>query len=211
MKGLLLKDLYMVKAYFRSFIIVIAVFMAVSLFDPGNSFMLFYPMILVGTIPFSLISYDERSKWTQYCDALPISRKQVVSARYLTTSIFVLSVFILTAIVQLFAPSFSIEAYLSMLSLLLLAGLLCPSILLPLTFHFSVERSRFIYYFIIGALCAMSLIVTDRLDYGTDILASGDGPFISPLGLTALFPLIAIVLFVLSWLISIRIYQNREL
>ena len=62
MKGLILKDLYMMKHYCKSYLIIAIVFLIVSLSDTvANMFFLFYPCMLCGIIPINLLGYDERS------------------------------------------------------------------------------------------------------------------------------------------------------
>ena len=65
MKGLILKDIYMMMKYCRAYLLIIIVFTAVSFVDNGNLFLVFYPTILCGMIPVNLLSYDERSRWLQ--------------------------------------------------------------------------------------------------------------------------------------------------
>ena len=201
MKGLILKDLYMVKSYLRVFLILIVAFTLLSAFSAENAFFLFYPVILAGTIPFSLLAYDERSKWNQYCDALPVSRKTAVSARYIISCIFFLPVFLLIALLQRISPAFQPETYVFNLSLLVVMGLLTPTILLPLTFRFGVEKGRLFYYFIIGAFCALSAAAADISQLFSNFSST---PFF-------LLPVVTVALFALSWLISIRIYQRKVL
>ena len=83
MKGLLLKDLYMMKSYCRSYLLIAVVFTAVSLIGKDNMFFMFYPCLLCGMIPVNLLAYDERSRFIRYGDTLPYKRAQIVSAKYL--------------------------------------------------------------------------------------------------------------------------------
>ena len=83
MKGLLLKDWYMMKKYCRMYIFIAAVFIAVSLVNNGNMFFVFYPCLLCGMIPVNLLGYDERSRWMQYSGTMPYTKTQIVSGKYL--------------------------------------------------------------------------------------------------------------------------------
>ena len=201
MKGLILKDLYMVKSYLRAFLILMVAFVLLSTFSQDNAFFLFYPIILAGSMPFTLIAYDERSKWNQYCTALPVSRKAIVSARYIIALLFFLAVFVLAALLQPFSPAFTPEGYTLTLSLLVVMGLLTPTILLPLTFRFGVEKGRLFYYVIIGAFCALSATASDISKLFGKVSSA---PIL-------LLPIVVIILFALSWLLSIRIYQHKEI
>ena len=83
MKGLLLKDLYLAAKHCRAFLLVAVVFLGVSFAGDENIFFIVYPTLITSMIPMTLISYDERDRWTQYSAALPYSRGQLVSSKYL--------------------------------------------------------------------------------------------------------------------------------
>lgn len=83
MKGLLLKDYYMLLKYCRPYALIVLIFGACSLADGGNLFMLAYPAVLCGINSVSLLAYDEKSRWQQYCETMPYTRKQVVDSKYL--------------------------------------------------------------------------------------------------------------------------------
>ena len=83
MKGLLLKDFYLAWRYCRILLILVVVFIALSWAGEGSMFFLFYPIILVSMIPVTLLGYDERDRWMGYSAALPYTRGQLVSAKYL--------------------------------------------------------------------------------------------------------------------------------
>ena len=83
MKGLLLKDWYMMKKYCRYHLFVSIGFIILSMMSSGNMFFVFYPCLLAGMIPVNLLGYDERSRWTEYVGTLPYTKTQIVSAKYL--------------------------------------------------------------------------------------------------------------------------------
>ena len=83
MKGLLLKDWYMMKQYCRTYPVIAVAFMALSLVDSDNLFFVFYPCLLCGMIPVILLGYDERSGWVQYSGTMPYTKIQIVSEKYL--------------------------------------------------------------------------------------------------------------------------------
>ena len=74
MKGLLLKDWYMMKMYCKSYHFIAVVFVALSLVSNGNMFFVFYPCLLCGMIPVNLLGYDERSRWMQYSGTMPFTK-----------------------------------------------------------------------------------------------------------------------------------------
>ena len=83
MKGLLLKDWYMMKKYCRAYPMIAAVFIAASFFNNDDLFFVFYPCLISGMVPVNLLAYDEADKWEVYCGTLPCSRKDFVTAKYM--------------------------------------------------------------------------------------------------------------------------------
>ena len=83
MKGLLLKDFYLSWRYCRAFLVIVAVFLAVSFVGEDNVFFMIYPIMIASVIPMTLLSYDEHDKWTSYSGTLPYTRTQLVSSKYL--------------------------------------------------------------------------------------------------------------------------------
>ena len=144
MKGLLLKDFYMIQKYCRSFILILAVFLAVSCFGEDNTFFVVYAVLIAGMIPVTLISYDEREKWNIYCETLPYTRAKQVSAKYLIGFMFEFSMLaIATAIEAYRMQSFGAFALgeLVTFSLMMLAvGLLGPALIMPFIFCFGAEK-----------------------------------------------------------------------
>ena len=98
MKGLLLKDWYMVKTYCRAYLLIAVVFIALSFFSDNNMFFVFYPCLLCGMIPVNLLAYDERSRWTQYSGTLPYTKTQIVSGKYLIGLFAQLAILIATGV-----------------------------------------------------------------------------------------------------------------
>lgn len=203
MKALFLKDLYMAKSYMRSIFVMAAVFLLASVWAGDNVFMIVYPMVVACMIPTSLISYDEKFRWDKYCAVMPFTRAQMVSVKYLFALLSGLLFFVFTAIVQGFRllPENG-ERYFSLLSMLLVIGLAGPALFLPIIFKLGSEKGRLAYYFEIGFICAVSLL----LPYDRIMTAP-----VNAVPLPLLLVLVSIALFALSWLLSIQFYKKRSL
>ena len=207
MKGLLRKDLYMTAAYFRVFLVLLGVFLVVG-FLPAvqeNTFFVVYPMLIGMMLPVSLISYDERFHWNRSCDAMPCSRAQVVSAKYLLTLISVLLIFALTMLGQAvrLGAAGRLGELSSFVPLLLLLGFVGPSLLLPIIFRLGAEKGRLAYFVAVGVVVAGGV----GLSTGADSpLAPGRASLPIPLAVLG-----CLGVFALSWLLSIKLYETREL
>ncbi len=201
MKGLLLKDLYMIKTYFRTFIAIAIIFIICSFWGGGNIFLIVYPMIVLSMLSMSLLSYDEKFRWNIYCDALPCTRAQAVSEKYIICLLCITAMVIPIALGQLIRIDVrgeSMSEFFGILAVLLTIGFAGPSLMMPVVFKLGAEKGRIAYYIIIGAICALAFILPKSAlgSAGTSL---------------ALLPLLAVAAFGVSWLLSIRFYQKREL
>lgn len=204
MKGLLRKDLHMLWSYYRLFLLMIPLFLAASYFQRDNFFFVIYPSVLVGILPVSIISYEERSKWNYYCQTLPIPRWQVVVEKYLLGGIGALIVTGLSMVVQFFifreSTPFDVQGYLASIAFLIGFGFLSPALLLPVIFRLGTEKGRLAYYLLIGFACASGGLLAS-------ISSDWKLPRLSSLTLAA----VSLVLFIGSCILSIHIYNKREL
>jgi len=211
MKGLLLKDLYMMKKYCRAYLIIAVVFIAVSFASSENLFFIFYPCLLCGMIPVNLLGYDERSRWCLYSETMPYTRKQIVSGKYLiglmTQGATILVSGIVQAIRLQMRGSFRFGDYLAMMLLLLILSMISSSITLPFMFKKGVEKGRIAYSVMIGVVCAMSILFANLFAkrFGEQVLAASLLPVLPTICL------IGIALYALSWYLSVVFYQKREL
>ena len=205
MKGLIRKDLYMLWRYGRTLLLISVAFLVFStLSDGDNFFFVVYPVLFGGILPVTLISYEERDGWNRRCDTMPVSRRTVVSERYLMTLGCFLLLYLLTLAVHgaVLIPRGKGSLVLQMAALLPSFGLAAPAIMLPVTLRWGVEKGRLAYYVILGLIIAAGLILFDSL---TDMNASVSAP-----GLWAVLG-VSLLIFALSWLLSLRLYEKREL
>jgi len=208
MKGLLLKDLYMMKNYCKSYLFLVIIFIAVSFVGDTNLFFIFYPCMLCGMIPVNLLGYDERSRWLQYSETMPYTKGQIVSGKYLIglgTQIAMISIVgIAQAIRMSHGGTFVLGEYLVLMMLLVILSLLASSITFPFMFKLGVEKGRMAYYIMIGVVCAGSII-------SSNLLSDKFRTVIKPNGILPIICLVGIGIYALSWYLSIVFYRNREI
>lgn len=202
MKALLLKDWYQIKGYCRSALLIAALFAGISLFYGENFFFVTYPVALMSLLPVTLLSYDERSHWNSFCAALPCSREQVVSSKYLLGLLLtlptILVMLILCGIRMTASGTFLWSDLLGLADGLLILGLCSFSLCMPLLLRFGVEKGRFFYYIVIGFTCASGFILGD---------VNPSFPYLA-------FPVIVLLcasLYALSWRVSVGIYGKKEI
>lgn len=209
MKGLLLKDFYMAKKHLRAWVFMMAAFIAVSCFNPETTFFVFYPCMLSGMVPVSLLGYDERGKWDVYAGTLPCSRAQQVSAKYLVGLMIHGAVLVLTAVGQGITMAatgvFHWSEYLALLGMLVILGLVSASMTLPFMFKYGVEKGRMAYYVMVAVVCGTSALMPQVL---TPEIMQQQVSFNAVLSVAVL---VVIGLYALSWWLSIRFYEKREM
>ncbi len=205
MKGLLLKDLMMMLKYGRLTLLACLIFSLAGWLGEPNLFMMLYPVIIGSVMAQSLISYDERSGWDRYCDALPVSRAQVVTGKYLI-ALLVFAVFFVLGIAGQWISGLrgGGQAIPTAIALLASGGLLVPAVLLPFTFRFGMEKGRIVYLLTVGLSLG-----------GFATLGAVKGTNLSGLNMTgsvaAGLLAAAVIAFIISWRLSIILYKNREL
>lgn len=206
MKGLLLKDLYQLIKYCKMFFLIDVVFLASSFFLEESAMFVNFPVIFSGILPLTLLSYDERTGWSNYCGTLPYSEKQIVSAKYL----FGLIIQLLTVIVVIgavYVRGFVFDGYdfienLSVIGIIFMISLLCPALCLPFCFKFGTEKGRIAYFIIIALLMALCMSFYDKLGGEGQIITKDSSGFLLPiLGGIA-------VLYVVSWIVSVPLLKS---
>ena len=208
MKGLLLKDWYMMKKYCRSYLLIVIVFIAVSLFSNDNMFFVFYPCLLCGMIPVNLLGYDERSRWMQYSGTLPYTKAQIVCGKYLIGLLTQLTILVTTGVVQavkmIIVHNFVSGDFVVLMLLMLIVSTFTSSIFLPFVFKLGVEKGRTAYYIMIGFVCGASVLASSILR----------GKFMSEIQPNLILALLAIVgigVYILSWYLSVMFFRKREI
>ena len=208
MKGLLLKDWYMVKKYCRAYLLIAIVFIAISFFSNDNMFFVFYPCLLCGMIPVNLLAYDERSHWMQYSGTLPYTKTQIVSGKYLIGLLAQLTVLAATGIahgVKMYAAgNFVLGDFAVLMLLMLIVSTLSSSICLPFVFKLGVEKGRTAYYVMVGFVCGASVLASS-------ILRGQLMGEIQPDLILSLLAIVGISVYILSWYLSVVFFKKREI
>ena len=199
MKGLLLKDWYLTLKYLRMLILISLLFAAMSVFSPENGFFRIYPAVMFAMIPVSLYSYDDREKWTVYAQAFPVSRAQYVTGKYLFGALGMAALVALLTVLYLISGA---EGFVGAVTLSLVLGLGSASLMLPILFRFGAEKGRIAYLIFIGVICGGGAALS--------LAAPPEGGAAMPTPSLALCAGM-IVLYILSWRLSVALYQKREL
>ena len=149
MKGLVYKDYLHIRRLIPSLLIGFLVFGAVNtLFDyTSSSGALIYIAIACTNITFTLFSLDGSCSWSHFAIASPVSRKQIVMARFISIYSMLLALMAIVSPVTilldlLVLQSFNIGAFLSTLVVGLAFGMIMSSIQMAMIYRFGIEKIR---------------------------------------------------------------------
>lgn len=189
-------------------------------------FCLFMPMWSIGfgivmpaligyILTYSIMAYEERSKVELMTAAMPVSRKEMCTSRYIESIIYLIGGCIVAQIGLWFnfitQQHMVIEEILKMLPIMLavtfLVGAIYNSVILPVIFYFGTIKARyylmFSYIFIfVGANTISNLGLVDQ----------GIVEYINKLGdiMPILMPIIGMVIYYISYRISLNIWQKKD-
>ena len=204
MKGLIRKDFYLLWSYCRLMPLFLLGFIIFSVFssDGDAPFFIYYPCILSSVMPVNLLAYDDAEHWLTYCDTLPVTRRQYVCGKYIMSLICGGTIFLLSAIAAVIRlcrnGAFCPADLTDQLAVLTTISLLSSALVMPPIFKFGAQKGRIVFIGVIGIFCGLAAIL--------------DTPDLSGVSLPiALLPILAMVIFAVSWLLSIRFYEKREI
>ncbi len=207
MKALLLKEFLLLRMYKIWFIILIAVFGLFGIFVPyGSLFIPFYLSIAVC----GNINNDEKSKWTIYSHSLPFERKEYVFAKYISAFIIALAGVVIIVVTALISSLFDHSLYNIELLFFLCAvsvgiSLVPLSVYLPFAYRFNSQVGGIvlaIVYF--GAIMCLPVV------FITCIMGEMLG-VVHAISTSLIAMAVIIAIFLLSWFISVKIYEKRDL
>ena len=208
MKALIYKDLLTLWKNLRNYLLMCVIFQVASIAGEDFEFMRFYPLILVASLPHTLLAYDERSGWEKYALTMPLGRKKLVGSKYLVGLLLIGGSFLLAAVTGLVRSwregFFDPFDYWFELCVLLTLGVSVMGVALPMSFRLGTEKGRManmVCYGILGAALVLVVLLGDKL--GLSQMSLNEWVIVPFLVLPA-------VVLPVSWALSVRWYEKRE-
>lgn len=214
MKGLLIKDLQLIKKQKQFFGLCAVISIIFTLYYDNTIFIIGYMTTMLSLISISTISYDQHGNGMSFLMTLPASRSDYVKEKYLLmllTTGASLAVSILLILIRFFLKYLPFEE--GQLSGALLTSVLCAvlmhSVMIPLHLKFEAEKSRLAIIVGMGvvyviAFAGVSLIKHFHIDVDA-ILQKADPVLASVLLFVILAGFMA-----LSFLISLRVIKRKD-
>ena len=208
MKGLLIKDLKLMKnnAMFLLMVIFISIACAAGMKNPF--FALGYATALISIVSVNTIAYDEYDNGMAHLFSLPFSRKTYVKE--------VVGITIATMIslgVSLFLDEhYGIKDWLGILSLSLFCVVLIQGVVIPVRMKFDSEKHKMAMLIVFGAMAAVvggAFAIAEAC--GIDLDAFFDGLLITRAWHTfAVVIFLGGILLLISYKLSVRFMEKRE-
>ena len=206
MKGLVKKDLLILQKNSKMLLILLVVYFICSLKSDGiESFLLPF---MTAVFCISTFSYDEFNKWDAYAVTLPGSRSSIVKAKYTVGLLTVLVSFGLTIVLSLILGAIrnNIDLGATILySLIGIAtGLIIIALIFPLIIKFGLEKGRISIMIASFGFSALVMLVGSIVKAPKALVG-----FLEKY-LAYMLPIIAVLLFIGSYLLAKRIYAKKE-
>ncbi|PPK81082.1 ABC-2 family transporter [Lacrimispora xylanisolvens] len=216
MKGLLIKDLLLLKNQQRFFLLIFFMSAGMLLVGVNSVFVINYVTLIFTMFTLSSISYDEFDNGYAFLFTLPITRNQYAAEKYVFGFVTGGSACIIVTVIALImnfvrGGAGTLELLITAL-LYLFMSLLFMAVVVPVQLKFGTEKGRIVLIFIIGLIFAAGFIVvkaakTFQLDLSTVIAALTSfaaGPVITVLLLISLAAVYG------SYLISVNIMKKKQ-
>ena len=210
MKGLILKDLAIVKTQLKSMIIVFAVVIFMMFMGQNTNFVVMYSNILFMMFGVTTLSYDAFENGYAFLFTLPVTRKLYVKEKYVFSLGCLLVGFLVSLGVLGFTAITTKTFDISLAVGYMFGGIIFLSIMLPIDFKFGPEKARVAMIIVILILVSTGYALVeaakklDLLKYLANIPEIGVASVLGILGVIAFSVLFA------SYKISCKIICKKE-
>ncbi len=209
MLGLIKKDFLLIKANLKSMIIIFVIYIMLAF---QGTFDATFIIPLIGIILFlSTFSYDDFNNWNSYAVTLPNGRKNVVRAKYIASTILMIILAVVAfsigiGISYIKTNSINLDEIISSLMGTMLSSVIIVSLLYPIVFKFGATNGRIILFAVVFGIAGIGTLIARFIDMAPiiNIINKLDNY------LLIVIPIIYIILLGISYLISSKIYQNKE-
>lgn len=221
MRGMLIKDLRLMKNQGRTLFLMILVVGGVmsGLLNVGPTFIVGYITIIFSLFTVSTVSYDEFDNCYLFLMTLPVTRKNYVNEKYLFALLSIIFAWctgiVLGIILMIVQPSGEVDAadwFGTCLGYIFTAWIFV-SVMLPLRLKFDAEKARYANLIMIAAVAIAAFLISNALEYVPAKIVEPGKEWFSGLGtggILGLFAVVTALVVVISYLCSRHIMAKKE-
>lgn len=163
MKSMILKDIYNIRHNSRSMVLVLAVLAAAFIPSSGAVSFVYIASVMCSMMIITTFAFDDNSGWNRYAAVMPVSRNEIVMAKFIVLAIFSAAGALAGAVIALIGSMIINGGMLSDAGDILCSvpaaaviAVFFGSISIPLVFRFGAEKSRaliFAAYLVPAGVC----------------------------------------------------------
>lgn len=207
MKGLLIKDLLILKKYTYTILFVLIIGIIAGTKD--ISFIAGYIILFLSVISMSTISYDEANHGLLTLFSLPISKAEYVKEKYVFSWIVAFVGFLFTLLLSLFNMKTFQDSFLAVL-VILSTGILLLSFSLPFQLKYGNEKGRIVLFVTIFFFIFLAIFLDEFLINWVNTFEKTIQQ-INPNILSLMMFLVSMLIYWISMKVSIRIYNKKQI
>lgn len=207
MKGLIFKDFVNIKSQLKMYIIFVAGFFVFGLVSGATEVLSALMPMLAVLIPITAVAYDDLSGWNGFALSMPVSRADLVTARYLFTEMIMVVMAVITC-TEYIAVSRNIGEAVMTTVLLYAVSNLMFAVIMPIILKFGVQKARAIFMVIAAGAAALIVWLS-----GDRASAIGDAVLSVKLNDAVIFAIAlagSLLLVFISMKLSQGIYRHKD-
>lgn len=218
MKGLLIKDIKLMKTQKNFFLYILVIVIASMILEKEITAALAFLSFLMSLLVLTTFSYDDFDHGYSFLMTLPITRKQYVTEKYFLALLLCLGSWLLGVILAAFVSQ--LKEIMSIQDLLLASTMILPFIILlqaitiPLQLKFGAEKGRIVLIVTFGAIAIIGMLMTrmSKALFGIDLVQLFNA--LTTLDMTKLiilFFVTSLICLMISYKITHVIMKHKEL
>ena len=216
MKGLLVKDLKLLKNMMRIMLIIIVFSVAFSTMGENLFFSMGYVSVFVAIFSVSTISYDEYDNGFAYLFSFPFERKQYVQEKYIFGLGMIIAGVFFSGIIsfmisKLTGQSVTAPEWTAVIVASLSMAVFMISLVLPANIKYGSEKGRvamIVIFLGVGVIGYGAYWISTLA--GIDLEKMLNALFYSPVKMGMTVGIFAVVVMGISYLISVKIIEKKE-
>ncbi|MDD5823610.1 MAG: ABC-2 transporter permease [Firmicutes bacterium] len=213
MKGLIQKDICLLKGRMRSIILMVAIGFMLA-FSTGGYFVMAYLTMIGAIVTVGTISYDEFDNGYPFLMTLPVTRRDYVKSKFViciaggcVAWVIAFALFVISRLVT--GGTVLMMDFVAVLVYIPILVFFVVSIMLPLQLKYGAERSRVAMIAVMGGMFAIGYFGIKFIPGMASAGAALAG--LSAFGIVTLAFVIGIAALAISYPISVKIMENKDI
>ncbi len=204
MKGIILKDLLVLKNSLRTVVAFILMFGIIGVVS-DSGYMITFAGVYASILPMTSMAYDERSGFNRFANVLPINKNAIVYSKYIVGLMLAFAAAVVSLIIMLIGKGS--DGIAEVIASCIAVPMFYQSVLMPAMFKFGVEKSRLI---VLGAFVLPTMILAMVFNGGSGEAVLMALNSISPQMAMLFGFIILMIIYALSIALSVKICKKKE-